>query len=251
MVQAPVGFHCPDCVKQAARAAPVYTANSLPVTRPIVTYLLIGLNVAAFIADIATNYRFTGGARTRGVPLGVLFGPSVADGEWWRLFTAGFFHFSVFHIGMNMFVLWRIGTQIESMLGTLRYISLYLASLFAGSLGAMLLTPGAFTAGASGAIFGLLGAAAAYQLTHRINMWQSGLAMLIGLNLVITFAVPGISVGGHVGGLIGGTVCGYAMFQLEERRQSPWVGVALAAGLALLCIGVAVLSAPAVTRQLL
>ncbi len=243
MTQGSVGFHCPECVKTASQAAPSYSARALPMAQPYVTYALLAVNVAVFVLDLALGGRITTGTASE-PGTGVLYAYGVYAGEWWRLVTSGFLHYGFIHLGMNMFVLYRIGPQIEQLLGHAQYAALYFASLFAGALGAMLLSPNSATAGASGAIFGLLGAAAGYQLANRVNIWQSGLGMLIVINLGITFLVPGISVGGHVGGMVAGGAIGWAMFELERRQKSPVLGVTIAIVLMVACVGVAVLAAP-------
>ena len=134
-----------------------------------------------------------------------LFGPLVAHGDWWRLITSAFLHASVLHIAFNMLALWWLGSPVELALGRARYLGLYIVSGLAGSAGALLADPHSVTVGASGAIFGLLGAG-------LILEWQAtgslagNYLMLIVINLAISFAVPGISYGGHIGGLVGGIV---------------------------------------------
>lgn len=243
MTQGSVGFHCPECVRAAAKSAPVYNARTLPMAQPVVTYALMAINVAVFVVDLALAGRITTG--TDSAPgTGVLYAYGVYAGEWWRLVTSGFLHYGFIHLGMNMFVLYRIGPQIEQLLGHVQYLALYLSALFAGALGAMLLSPNSATAGASGAIFGLLGAAAAYQISNKVNIWQSGLGMLIAINLGITFLVPGISIGGHVGGMIGGGAVGWAMFELERRRHSALLGIGIAVTLMVVCVAAAIIAAP-------
>ncbi len=252
MTAASVGFQCPECIHDSARAAPVYTAASMPLERPWVTYVLIAMNLVVFVAELVGTTQAGGsssdllnGARGTIYEHGVLWGPLVGRGEWWRLITGGFLHAGLLHVGMNMFVLYRIGPQLEKMLGWARYLSLYVAALLAGSLGVMIVSPMTPTLGASGAIFGLLGAAAAYQVSHKINIMQSGLGALIMINVFITFVGSSfISVGGHLGGLVGGAAVGYLLFQLEEREQSQWLGVAMACGVGLACLVTAILIAP-------
>ena len=243
MTQGSVGFHCPECVKAAAKSAPSYNARTLPVAQPYVTYALMAINLAVFVFDVAAGGTIQGG-QGRLSEQGELYAYGVYVGEWYRLLTTGFLHYGIVHLAMNMFVLYRIGPQLEQLLGHVQYLSLYLAALVAGALGAMLLHPMSATAGASGAIFGLLGAAAAYQLSNKINLWQSGLGMLIVINLGITFLVPGIAIGGHVGGMIGGALVGWGMFELERRNHSRLVGIAIAAAVGAACIATAVLVAP-------
>jgi membrane associated rhomboid family serine protease len=123
------------------------------------------------------------------------------------------------HIGMNMLLLFLLGRVLEEAIGSARFAAIYAASLAAGSLGSLLLEPTVAAAGASGAIFGLMGAALVASRSRGINPWESGIGTLVVLNLVLTFAVPGIAKGGHLGGLIGGLVVGYLLIELDERRR--------------------------------
>jgi membrane associated rhomboid family serine protease len=253
MTAASVGFHCPECLHQGAKAAPVYTARTLPGFQPVVTYVIIALNVLVFVAQLATiggGNPLTGSGGGDLVQQLILYGPFVAAGEYWRLITGGFLHAGLLHIGMNMYVLWVLGPQLERLFGRFRFAALYIAALLAGSLGVMLAAPLEPTLGASGAIFGLLGAAAAVQLANRVNIWQSGLGTLILINVGISF-LPGISWAGHFGGLLGGGAVGYAMVLLEQRRMPPAVGAAVALGAALLFAVAAILVAPSAPSLLL
>jgi membrane associated rhomboid family serine protease len=237
MVQASVGFHCPECTKQAAKRSPTITARSLDV-QPIVTQVLIGLNVVAFLYLVSKGGTLQGGGGSVTTDFGLVgagqvsrFSPvvGVATGEWYRLVTGGFLHAGIIHIGMNMLVLWLVGNQLERVLGHWRYLSLYVASLLGGAFAVMLYDPGVLTVGASGAIFGLFGAMVAYQRDRGISIMQSGLGGLILINLLITFTIPGISKAGHIGGLIAGALVGFVMFEIDKRVRSQWVGVGLAA----------------------
>ena len=248
MTAASVGFHCPECVKAAAKASPTITARTLAHQPPLVTYALIAVNVAAFVAQLAAggslNDATTSSFTDRYITAPYLtltngFFQTRVPGEWYRLFTGGFLHHDIIHIAVNMFVLWLLGPQLERALGHARFAALYFVSLVAGSLLVVLVN--APSLGASGAIFGLLGAAAAYQRLNRINMWQSGLAMLIVLNLAISF-VPGISWAAHIGGLIGGAVTGWIMFDLERRGSPAWIALTIAAGLFVVLTGAGLLA---------
>ena len=244
MVQASVGFHCPECTHQA-RGQVVSPAQVLG-SRPVVTYALIGVNAVFFVAAVATATALgtrtslwqlpSGGLADWGLLLG--FGlytdgsaHGVATGEWWRIITGGFLHAGILHIGMNMLVLWLLGSQLERVVGGVKFACLYVTSLFAGSLGVLLIDPTAPTVGASGAVFGLMGAAFIFQRSRGIDPWSSGLGGLIMLNLIITFFVPGISKGGHIGGLVGGAIAGVLVFQLERFTKSVVPSVVVCAGL--------------------
>jgi membrane associated rhomboid family serine protease len=207
MTVAPVGLRCPDHAGGARRRVrgprPIVQAQrQLGSSVAPVTKALIAINVAIYLVTAVQG----NGINSPGGSLfdkTALYGPLVKNGDWWRLITAAFLHGSVLHIAFNMLALWWIGAPVEQYLGRARYLGLYLASGLAGSAGALVQAPNAVTVGASGAIFGILGAMLIleWQATGRLG----GNAMsLIVLNLVISFAIPGISWGGHVGGLIGG-----------------------------------------------
>lgn len=214
-------------------------------SRPVVTITLIAINAAALVLDLATSHSLDLWGATSGGSLsskGLLVGAAldgnqpvgVAYGEWWRIITGGFLHAGLVHLAMNMLVLWLLGSQLESALGRIRYLALYITCLIAGAFGVLLVSPTAATVGASGAIFGLMGAAFAAQHARGIDPWRSGLGGLLVLNLVITFAIPGISIGGHIGGLVGGLVVGYAIFQLDRRTPSVWPALAVCSALSVL-----------------
>jgi membrane associated rhomboid family serine protease len=239
MTPTPVGMRCPDCARQKTR---VRTATSLQAV-PYVTYALIAINVIAYVLQIVTGTSVNG--RAGGIyEHGALYGPLVADGEWWRIFTAGFLHASPLHILFNMYILWYLGTLLEPAIGRLRFALLYVVSLVGGSLGALIVSPDAVTVGASGAVFGLMGAGFLVMRARGIDPLQSGLGVTLALNLGITFLIPNISIGGHIGGLLAGGVAGYLMFEVCERRQVAdgvvlLGSVALAAGLAIAAVLVA------------
>jgi membrane associated rhomboid family serine protease len=161
---------------------------------------------------------------------GALYGPAVADGELWRLVTAGFLHAGILHLLFNMYVLYVLGTLLEPAIGRLRFALIYFVSLLCGSFGALLITPDARTVGASGAVFGLMGAAVVVLRNRGVDPWQSGLPLWIGINLLITFAIPGISIGGHIGGLLGGALVALLMFELPDRARVPQIAGTLLAG---------------------
>jgi membrane associated rhomboid family serine protease len=146
--------------------------------------------------------------------LGALYGPDVVSGQWWRVLTAGFLHGGILHLGVNMFALVALGRGLEALLdrsGRWLFPALYLGSLLGGSLGALLLEFDIPAVGASGAIFGLLGASVS--IPQRLGMGWNGFGVVpwLGLNLVFTFAAQGISRGGHIGGLVAGLAIGYLL----------------------------------------
>jgi membrane associated rhomboid family serine protease len=206
---------------------------------PVVTKAIIILNVAVFVLTVMNaGGTLTGeGGRLQGEL--ALFGPAIEYGQWWelyRLVTAGFVHFGLIHIAFNMVILYRFGEMLEPALGPARFVGLYLASLLTGSFGAMALSPHAFTGGASGAVFGLVAAAAIGLHQRGINVWQSGVGGLIVVNLVLTFVVPGISIGGHLGGLAGGFLVGAFMLRVPTTRRSTIDGVLVASIISALAV---------------
>lgn len=224
-------MQCPDCVR-GARSRVISGRSLLAGRTPAVTYVLIGTNLVIWAAGALLALQggslgglFSGDALAS---LGGLYGPRVAAGEWWRIITAGFLHAGLLHVGTNMFALFVLGPPLENSLGRVRFATLYLTALIAGSLGALLVSPQQLTVGASGAIFGLMGAL----LAGRPAGFRPGaIVPWLVINLIFTVAVPGISIGGHLGGLAGGFVAGVVLFRpgLQGRR----VGLAVAGCLAL------------------
>ena len=192
---------------------------------PVLTYALIGICVVTFIGELAGGASATGGGlgTSKLFVEGALRGSDVADGDYWRLLTAGFLHASFFHLAVNMYSLYYVGTIMEQVIGRWRFLLLYLASGLAGSAGALVLSPLTPTVGASGAIFGVLGGL--FILERRRHIATGGqVAGLIVLNLVITFAFRGsISVGGHVG-VVDGTRAAGIQISIDgddgNRRRS-------------------------------
>ena len=204
MTPAAVGLRCPDHAGTRKRVNPPRVVRRVPqgATDALVTRTLIAINVVVYLitAVQGAGINAPGGRLFNDM---FLYGPFVAHGDWWRLITAAFLHASILHIGLNMYVLWIIGRPVEQYLGRARFLGLYFVSGLAGSAGALVLTPTALTVGASGAIFGILGALLIieWQTTGRL----AGNAMTwIVINLALSFVISNVSIGGHIGGLIGG-----------------------------------------------
>jgi membrane associated rhomboid family serine protease len=176
-----------------------------------VTRLLIAINVGVYLAELAQGAGVNG---TNGsiFEKGVLFGPWVNHGGWYRLITSAFLHYGPLHLLLNMYFLWIIGPALEGILGSGRFLILYLVSGLAGSAGSLVDQPLALTVGASGAIFGLLGAAFVLE-RQRVISTNGTIVGLIVINLVFSFVFPHIAIGGHIGGLIGGALATLAMSQ--------------------------------------
>ena len=242
MTATQVGMRCPECARQRT---PVRTARSLG-GEPTLTYVLIGLNVAIFVGALLSGGLFLAGRG--GSPIhdgGALSGPEVADGELWRLVTAGFLHAGLLHLVLNMFVLYMLGGMLEPVMGKWRLALVYFVSLLSGSFGALLLDPTREAVGASGAVFGLMGAAVVVLRARGVGVMESGIGVLILLNLGITFLVPGISIGGHLGGLAGGALAAFLLFDVRDRVRAPAaVAAAVVAGVGVLAVVGAVAVAP-------
>jgi membrane associated rhomboid family serine protease len=222
MVSAPVGFQCRECVKGAPAVRSLRSLHR----DPYVTWALIVINVVIFLPVL--------GGRNESVALG-LSGPDVASGDWWRIVSSGFLHFDVLHIGFNMALLFWLGQTLEPAIGRIRFALLYAVSLLAGSLGVLVLQPNALTGGASGAVFGLMGAAVLVLRRRGVDPMQSGLGGLLLINLLFSFR-PGVSIGGHLGGLAGGLLAGAIFTATDDDPQRRRLG-AVAAGL--VALGVA------------
>lgn len=208
MTPTPVGMRCPECASQRTKVVRGVGKQEGFAQTPA-TYVLIGLSVIGFLIEIATGgggLSRSGGLSQFMIDFG-LFGPFVAEGEWYRLITSGFLHAGLIHLGFNMFLLFFLGRLLEPALGTPRFLVLYFASLLAGSFGALLVEPETVTVGASGAVYGLAGATFIIARGRGMEALAGQIGFLIVFNLIFSFVVPNISVGGHIGGLVGGALC--------------------------------------------
>jgi membrane associated rhomboid family serine protease len=216
MTTTSVGMRCPECSRERTQ---VRTPRSISST-PSVTQALIAINVAVFLAELASGGTLGSGTGGTVLAKGALFGPAIADQhQYWRILTGGFLHEGLLHIGVNMLSLYFVGSVLEPAIGRVNYAAIYFASLFAGSFGALLFQPDVRTVGASGAIFGIFGALIVVAHYRGIPIWQSGLGFWLLLNLAVTFGFAGISIGGHLGGLVGGLICGWLIVQVGARRR--------------------------------
>jgi membrane associated rhomboid family serine protease len=230
MTTTPVGMRCPECSRQRTK---VVRMRELA-TVPRVTYALIGINVVAFLTEKGQFSLFSSGVYGSVFEKGVLYRGGIVEDQYYRLITSGFLHVDLLHIGFNMYLLYIIGLMLEPMIGSVRFAAIYFTALLTGSCGALIATS-APSLGASGAIFGLLGAAAVELRGRGVGVMQSGIGMLIILNLVLSFSLPGISVGAHIGGLIGGGLATLG-FQQGDRLRSPAVGYGVCLALAVISV---------------
>jgi membrane associated rhomboid family serine protease len=213
MTVAPVGLRCPEHsgrTQGVQRMTRGVQRASFEGAGAKATKLLIGINVAVYVAELAQGGGVYGVNSTI-YAKGVLWAPFIADGDYWRLLTAAFLHYGPFHLILNMLGLWWFGSLLEQRIGSGRFLLLYLVSGLAGSAGALVVSPNNPTVGASGAIFGILGAGLVLEQQRDYVFGGSALGVIVA-NLVLTFAWSGnISVGGHIGGLIGGAAATLAL----------------------------------------
>jgi membrane associated rhomboid family serine protease len=237
--QAAVGVHCPECVREARESAPRTTgrATRTRIKRsmrsssgvPVVTYSLIALNIAVFAIDFVTG--------------GSLYGWLAYRGDFtalqpWRMLSSAFMHASVLHLLFNMFSLFVFGPVIEHAVGRVRFAALYLLAAFGGSLAVLLLAPMQAVVGASGAIFGLLGAF--FIIQRRLGGNNTQLLVLIGLNVAFGFIVPNVAWQAHLGGLVvGAAVAAVYMATRHRSKKAVQIASVAAIGVALVAITIA------------
>lgn len=245
---AAVGQHCADCVAQGrSDVRPVDPTGTVPTARPApyVTYALIAVNVAIFAITASQAHSLADNHVSRLFLDWVLAPHRVAQGEWIRVVGSGFLHYGPLHLMVNMFALYILGRDTETVLGRSRFLAVYSTSLLGGSAAVMWLATDSATAGASGAIYGLFGAMAVILLRLRQNPIQ--VLVLIIVNLIISVSLPGISLWGHLGGLLAGTLAAAGILFLpqwlhartrEAVARIGWAAMAGIAVLALVSIGV-------------
>jgi len=244
--QASVGVHCPECVRDAQARAPkrkpgIVTAFRRTSDRPVVTYSIMALTVLVYVAQgLSGGYVYN--------LLG--YAPVYTSFEPWRMITAAFVHSpfvagqptSLLHILFNMYSLFIFGPILEHLLGRARFVALYLVSAFGGSVAVLLLAANnVYVVGASGAIFGLLGAF--FVIQRRLGGNNVQLLVVIGINLAIGFFVPNIAWEAHVGGLIAGGAVAFVYLQTRSPKQWRWQ-VGFVGGIVAVLAAITVFAAP-------
>ncbi len=260
MVSASVGFQCPECVRGGSGTGhgpgvrPRTIAGGTVTADPrLVTKILIGLNIAVFIAisvnsDLVNQLVMIGSWPPKNYfPPGATYHPTegVAAGQWYRLVTSMFAHQAVWHIAFNMLSLWWLGGPLEAALGRARYLALYLVSGLAGAaLTYLIASPSEASLGASGAVYGLFGATAV--LVRRLRYDMRPVIALLVINLIFTFSLNGIAWQDHIGGLVSGVAVAYAMVHAPRRRRA-LVQWGTCAGVLVVVLVVIVLRTAAIT----
>jgi membrane associated rhomboid family serine protease len=232
MTQTPVGVRCPESSGRTRMKRPGFLMGR----EPHLTYLLMAVNLALLLVTNPSPFQggLSGGSVNHlGAQL-ALTRNGVASGEYYRLVSSAFIHFGAIHIAFNMYALYLLGGALERYAGTLRFGAIYLLSVLTGSLGALIMTPDGLTAGASGAIFGLMGAMLVLERQRGVTLLGGSIGGLLVVNLIFTFGVPGISIGGHIGGLTGGVLAGLVLSgfgrgHLAYSRMSALTALALTA----------------------
>jgi membrane associated rhomboid family serine protease len=250
MTSTPVGMRCPECARQKTRV--VRSPSGAFSGATPVTFGLIGVCVAAFIAQVSGGMGMATGSPAGSVTvdyaligyglvgLGEAIG--VAEGEYYRIITGGLLHSGLLHLGINMLALYFLGRLLEPATGPWRFAGIFFVSLLGGSLGALVLSPDDLTVGASGAVFGLLAAGFIEARDRGMHDVASQIGFYVVLNLVFTFSVPNISVGGHLGGLVAGGVLTLILARVRRaggrgaQTTEMAVIIALGAALAVGCI---------------
>ena len=258
MREAAVGHQCPECVaegRRTQRQTRTAFGGSTLGRQGYVTITLIAVNVLMLLLSLASS-RNPGGAVAGGGLGGLLGGDTplmdklavigqcgdprvgplapcgVADGEYYRLFTAMFMHYGALHLLMNMYALWILGRSLEAFLGPVRFLALYLVAGIGGNVAAYVFQPGALSAGASTAIFGLF--AALFLVLRKLGLNAAAVLPIIIVNLVFTLTVPGISIAGHLGGFVVGGLIGAGLaYAPKEGRAAVQTATIVIAVLAL------------------
>ena len=248
-----MGQHCVDCVAEgnkSLRSARTIAGGTVRSGTPVVTYTLIALNVLVYALTAVQSGNPMRNQVSSLFTSWALYPPAVADGDFLRVIGSGFLHFGPIHLALNMFALYVIGRDCELIMGRSRYLAVYLVSILGGSAAVMVFQVDAVTAGASGAVFGLLGAQVAILI--RMKQSPSPVLVVIGINVVISFSIPGISLWGHLGGLAAGTVATAGLLyttgsEPRHGRTLGWVTIGVFAAIA---VAVIVLRALTLRAQL-
>ena len=244
LVQASIGSHCLDCAK-ASRPDVRTRAKFWSARQPaMVTMAIIAVNVAFFAYTTVLDPESLSGRLTEAqaqLGLNELF--LQRDGEWYRLVTSGFMHFGLIHIGFNMYLLYMLGQMLEPALGRVKFLLVYVAGLLGGSAGSLLLdAQTAISAGASGAVFGLMALAFVGYYLNGANPLNTSIGSLLMINLVITFLFPRISIGGHLGGAAAGALMALVVMAPRHRGYPAWAGYAVPVVVVALSVAASVLA---------
>jgi membrane associated rhomboid family serine protease len=212
MNPASIGYQCPECAGNITKIInPIQQRRFIPTRQKakITKFLTISLVVVYALQSILGDILIANFA---------LFAPSVSQGKWWLLITAGFLHGSILHLFFNAYILWVVGGQLESIVGSIRFGIIYFLSLLGGSIASYLFSPfGTYSVGASGAIFGLMGAMLVVGRKFKIDISQ--ITTLVILNVVLGFVISGIDWRAHLGGLFAGALITWILFNATSLKD--------------------------------
>jgi membrane associated rhomboid family serine protease len=212
MNPASIGYQCPECAGNVTKIInPIQQRRFIPTRQKakITKFLTISLVVVYALQSLLGDFLIANFA---------LFAPSVSQGKWWLLITAGFLHGSILHLFFNAYILWVVGGQLESIVGSIRFGIIYFVSLLGGSIASYLFSPfGTYSVGASGAIFGLMGAMLVVGRKIRIDISQ--ITTLVILNVVLGFVISGIDWRAHLGGLFAGALITWILFNATSLKD--------------------------------
>ena len=249
--QAAVGSHCVDCVREGKPAPTQQVSRMLRGQQLVATKAIIAINVVAFFVIAVIDNNVNGaGATSRDL---ALHAPSIANGEWYRVFTSSVVHYGALHLFFNMLVLYMVGKVLEPGAGPVRFALIYIVSVIGGAVGALALSHGVnqFTGGASGGVFGVAAAATLVLWRQGVRFWDTGFGPLLAVNLFLNVTIMSdVSIGGHIGGLIAGALAAAVMMQ-ARKIQKPKLGLAGAAGLGVGLFVTSLALATTLTPQLL
>lgn len=245
MTPAPTGFLCRDCLKSDRASTPKVRTARTNRPPPVTMTLLVLIGLVAVATAFEGGMDLSGGLFGSATRLHIkygMFAPSVAGGQWYRLLTSEFLHYGPLHLGMNAYGLFLLGPVLEQRLGSWRFLLLFVVSSLGASAGSAILEPFGLAAGASGALFGFLAAAVVLERRRGVNrLMGSQVGVWLVMGMVMTFAVPGLSVGGHLGGAVAGALASIPLFALE-RPDDRWIGVLAAFGVGVLATATAVIA---------
>jgi membrane associated rhomboid family serine protease len=212
MNPASIGYHCPECAGNVTKIINPVRQNKFIPTRQkakVTKFLTISLVVVYIFQSLLGDVLIANFA---------LFAPNVSNGQWWLLITAGFLHGSILHLFFNAYILWVVGGQLENIVGSIKFTIIYFVSLLGGSLASYLFSPfGSYSVGASGAIFGLMGAMQV--VGRKIQIDISQITTLVLINVVLGFVISGIDWRAHLGGLAAGALVTWVLFNATSLKD--------------------------------
>jgi membrane associated rhomboid family serine protease len=232
MRSASVGFHCPECVATSSQV--VYSGRNIQAQTAPLQFIIPAILVACYAVQVVVSRSLTSGQAVQNFAMQRDY---VADGEWWRLVTAGFLHNGPIHLAFNAYFFYVLMGPLQRMAGTLGAVGVVLMGIVGGDIGVELLGR-EFAVGASGGAYAVMGAMLVYSLVHQQSLKGSPILTLLGLNLLLTFIVPGLSIGGHLGGLAAGAASGAILFAAPKSNLSMTMRGAIVVCSTVLLVGV-------------